>query len=137
MVLLGVIRQERKTLIVAPCNGRDNLPPDVRKIAPDEKSKALFYNNLIYLQYKPLEECEAHIRDHFELYLWKTIRVLRLTKKHDLQLYLYSELPDKPVEQTGFIPVADPQAWIDERAARGDGKLHVIDNGNKMFVRGK
>jgi nickel-dependent lactate racemase len=137
MALLGAIQQGGEALIVAPCNGRDDLPPDVRGLAPDEKSKALFFDNLVCLMCKPLDECELFIRDHFELYLWKTIRVLRLTKKFDLKLYLHSELPEDTVREAGFIPVTDPQAWLDERAARGDGLIHAIDGGNKLFVKGR
>jgi nickel-dependent lactate racemase len=137
MALLGAIEQGGEALIVAPCDGRDDLPPDVRGIAPDEKSKTLFYDNLVCLQCKPIEECEVFIRDHFELYLWKTIRVLRLTKKYDLTLFLHSELPDHAVTAAGFVPVRDPQSWIDERASRGDGKIHVIDGGNKLFISGR
>lgn len=136
MALLGAIRQGGEALIVAPCSGREDLPPDVSGLAPDRKSKELFYDNLVALQGRPIEECEAHIRDHFELYLWKTIRVLRLTKKHGLSLYLHSELPDEALIKAGFIPEHDPQRWLDERAARGDGKCTVIDGGNKLFISG-
>jgi nickel-dependent lactate racemase len=136
MALLGAIVENGEALIVAPCGGRDDLPPDVRGLAPDAKSKELFYDNLVCLQCQPLEECEAHIRDHFELYLWKTIRVLRLTKKYGLTLYLTSELDDEAVRRAGLLPEHDPQRWIDERARRGDGKLWVIDGGNKLFVSG-
>lgn len=137
MALLGAIVHGGEALIVAPCDGRDDLPPDVRGIAPGKKSKELFFDNLVCLQCKPLDECETFIRDHFELYLWKTIRVLRLTKKFDLKLYLHSELPEGPVREAGFIPVTDPQAWLDERAKRHDGKIRVIDGGNKLFVMGR
>ena len=44
--------------------------------------------------------------------------------------------PDK-VAAAGIIPVAEPQAWIDERAARGDGTCRVIDGGNRILVIGK
>jgi nickel-dependent lactate racemase len=136
LALLGAIEQGGEALIVSPCNGRPDLPPDVSGIAPDRKSKELFYDCLVELLPKTLDECEEYIRDHFELYLWKTIRVLRLTKKYGLSLFLHSELPDDVVTKAGFTPVRDPQAWIDERAKRGDGKLLVIDNGNKLFVSG-
>jgi nickel-dependent lactate racemase len=136
MALLGAILEGGEALIVAPCDGREDLPPDVSGLAPGRKSKELFYDNLVCLQCKPLDECETHIRDHFELYLWKTIRVLRLTKKYGLSLYLHSELPDEALTKAGFIPAHDPQRWIDERAARGDGRCTVIDGGNKLFVSG-
>ena len=32
--------------------------------------------------------------------------------------------------------LADPQSWIDQRIARGDGLFRFIDNGNKLFVNG-
>ena len=133
MALLGAILEGGEALIVAPCNGREDLPPDVSGLAPGRKSKELFYDNLVCLQCKPLEECETHIRDHFELYLWKTIRVLRLTKKYGLSLYLCSELPDEALTKAGFIPEHDPQRWLDERAARGDGRCTVIDGGNRKL----
>ena len=136
MALLGAILENGEALIVAPCDGREDLPPDVSGLAPGKKSKELFYDNLVCLQCEPLEHCETHIRDHFELYLWKTIRVLRLTKKYGLKLYLNSELPDEALTKAGFIPEHDPQRWLDERAARGDGRCHVIDGGNKLFVSG-
>lgn len=136
MALLGAILENGEALIVAPCDGREDLPPDVSGLAPGRKSKELFYDNLVCLLCKPLEECETHIRDHFELYLWKTIRVLRLTKKYGLNLYLHSELPDEALTKAGFIPEHDPQRWLDERAARHDGKCTVIDGGNKLFVSG-
>jgi nickel-dependent lactate racemase len=137
LALLGAIKQGGEALILSPCNGRPDLPPDVSGIAPDRKAKELFYDCLVELLPKSLQECEEYIRDHFELYLWKTIRMIRLTKKYGLTLYLHSELPDDVVLKAGMTPVHDPQAWIDERAARGDGgRLLVIDNGNKLFVSG-
>lgn len=136
MALLGAIKENGEALIVAPCDGREDLPPDVSGLAPGKKSKELFYDNLVCLQCEPLETCETKIRDDFELYLWKTIRVLRLTKKFGLSLYLHSELPDEALTKAGFIPCHDPQGWLDERAKRGDGKIHVIDGGNKLFVAG-
>lgn len=136
MALLGAILENGEALIVAPCDGREDLPPDVSGLAPGKKSKELFYDNLVCLQCQPLDDCETHIRDHFELYLWKTIRVLRLTKRYGLKLYLHSELADEALIKAGFIPEPDPQRWLDERAGRGDGKCHVIDGGNKLFVSG-
>jgi hypothetical protein len=63
--------------------------------------------------------------------------VLRNFKHDRLTIHIHSQLPPEVLAEAGFVPCADPQAWIDERAARGDGKLHVIDNGNKLFVRGR
>jgi hypothetical protein len=137
LALLGAIQQGGEALIVAPCNGRPDLPPDVSGIAPGKKSKELFFDNLVALLPKDLDECETFIRDNFELYLWKTIRVLRLTKKYDLKLYIHCELDDDVLRMAGFIPEPDPQRWLDERAQRGDGTCHVIDGGNKVFVRGR
>ena len=41
------------------------------------------------------------------------------------------------LKEGGFEHCADPQAWIDERVARGDGKFVAIDGGNKLLVRGE
>lgn len=137
MALLGAIQPGGEALVVAPCEGRPDVPPDVRGLAPDAGSKALFYDGLVRLLPLPFDEAEAWIRDNFELYLWKTHRVLRLLKVDRVKLYLHSELPPDLVSAAGFVPVADPQAWLDERAARGDGLCHVIDNGNRLLVVGK
>lgn len=137
LALLGAIKEGGEALIVAPCNGRPDLPPDVSGIAPGRKSKELFYDNLVELLKKDLEECETFIRENFELYLWKTIRVIRLTKKYGLKLYLQSELDDEIVKNAGITPVHDGQAWLDERSGRKDGKILVIDGGNKLFVSGR
>jgi hypothetical protein len=136
IALLGAIEQGGEALIIAPCNGREDLPDDVRGLAPGRASKELFYDNLVNLQNRTLEECEKYVDEHFQLYLWKTIRVLRLSKKYGIKLYLHSELPDESATSAGFIPVDNPQQWIDERSGNGDGKLTVIDGGNKLLVRG-
>jgi nickel-dependent lactate racemase len=137
MALLGAIKRGGEALVVAPCDGRPDVPPDVRGLAPDASSKGLFYDGLVKLLALPFAESEAWIRDHFELYLWKTHRVLRLLKVDGVKLYLHSELDPGKVSAAGIVPVADPQAWIDERAARGDGKCRVIDGGNRILVVGK
>lgn len=137
MALLGAIQPGGEALVVAPCDGRPDVPPDVRGLAPDAGSKALFYDGLVRLLHRPFDEAEAWIRDHFELYLWKTHRVLRLLQVDRVKLHLHSELDPALAAAAGFIPVSDPQAWIDERAARGDGLCHVIDNGNRLLVVGK
>jgi hypothetical protein len=137
MALLGAAQPGGEALIVAPCDGRPDVPADVRGLAPDAGSKALFYDGLVKLLAKPFDEAEAWIRQNFELYLWKTHRVLRLLKVDGVKLFLHSELAPALVSAAGFVPVADPQAWLDERAARGDGTCHVIDNGNRLLVVGK
>jgi len=137
MALLGAIEPGGEALVLAPCDGRPDVPPDVRGLAPDAGSKKLFYDGLVKLLALPFAEGEAWIRDHFELYLWKTHRVLRLLKVDRIKLYLHSELAPERVSAAGIVPVADPQAWIDERAARGDGKCRVIDGGNRILVVGR
>jgi nickel-dependent lactate racemase len=137
MALLGALKRGGEALVVAPCDGRPDVPPDVRGLAPDSNSKSLFYDGLVRLLALPFAEGEAWIRDHFELYLWKTHRVLRLLKADGVKLYLHSELAPEKVSAAGIVPVSDPQAWIDERAARGDGKCRVIDGGNRILVVGK
>ncbi|MEJ2356142.1 MAG: hypothetical protein P8Y62_09650 [candidate division WOR-3 bacterium] len=68
------------------------------------------------------------------MYLWKTDRVLKLMLDQRIKLYLYSELPVEKIEPGGFIPVNDPNEWIAERAERNDGKIRLIDGGNKLLV---
>ncbi len=137
MALKGAIRNGGEALVLAPCLGKEGLPEDVNGLAPDEKSKRLFWDNLVRFRDTPLEEAARWIDEHFELYLWKTDRVLKLMKENRVRLYLYSELPAEKVEPSGLIPVSDPQAWLDERAARGDGRVTAIDKGNTILVRGK
>ncbi len=136
MAMKGAVLPGGEVLITAPCDGRPDLPPDVRGIATSSASKALFWDNLVSLRQRPLPEALAWIDAHFELYLWKTARVLRNFAEDRLRLYVHSHLPPDRLREAGFEPCADPQAWIDERAARGDGRLRVIDNGNKLFVQG-
>lgn len=137
MSLKGAIKKGGEALVIAPCNGRPDLPDDVKGLAPDGKSKALFWDNLVKMKDWDFEKATRFIENNFELYLWKTYRVLRLYKVDDLKLYVHCQLPDSKLRAGGFFPAPDIQSWIDERAARGDGKFNFIDNGNKVFVLGK
>jgi nickel-dependent lactate racemase len=134
MALKYAIKEGGEALIIAPCIGSPGQGEEVKGLATSEKSKALFWDNLVSLREKPLTEATDWIDKNFELYLWKTDRVLKLMLQQKIKLYLYSELPSRKIEPGGFIPVADPNAWIAERAKRGDGKLRVIDEGNKLLV---
>jgi nickel-dependent lactate racemase len=136
MALLGAVRRGGEALVLAPCEGRPDVPDDVRGLAPDAGSKALFYDNLVRLLPLPFDEAERWIRDHFELFLWKTHRVLRLLKVDGVRLALHSRLDPARVAAAGMEPVADPQAWVDERVARGDGRCHVVDGGNRLLIVG-
>jgi nickel-dependent lactate racemase len=137
MAMKGAVLPGGEVLITAPCDGRPDLPADVRGIATSAASKALFWDNLVTLRHRPLPEALEWIDDHFELYLWKTARVLRNFAEDRLRLFVHSHLPPERLVEAGFEPCADPQAWIDERARRGDGRLRVIDNGNKLFVQAR
>ncbi len=137
MALLGAIEQGGEALVLGPCNGRPGVADDVRGLAPDGKSKKLFWDNLVRLRDAPLEQCYQEIHDGFQLYLWKTWRVLRLFKRDRIRLWIYGELPAEILAAGGFEHCTDPQAWIDEREARGDGKFVAIDGGNKLLVRGQ
>ncbi len=134
MALKYAIKEGGEALIIAPCIGSPGQPEKVRGLATSEKSKALFWDNLVRLREKPLSEATDWIDKNFELYLWKTDRVLKLMLQQKIKLYLYSELPAEKIEPGGFISVKEPNAWIAERAKRGDGKLRVIDEGNKLLV---
>jgi nickel-dependent lactate racemase len=134
MALKFAIEDGGEALILAPCAGRPDLPEEVKGLAPDAKSKTLFWDNLVAWRSRSLGDWDGWVQDHFELYLWKTDRVLKLQKEKRVKLYLYSELPDEKVTPGGFIPVRDPNAWIAERAARHDGRVSAIDDGNKMLV---
>jgi len=59
---------------------------------------------------------------------------LKLMLRQKVKLYLYSGLSAEKIEPGGFISVSDPDDWIFERAERNDGKLRVIDEGNKLLV---
>ncbi len=134
MALKYAIKEGGEALILAPCIGSPGQPEEVRGLATSEKSKALFWDNLVRLRKKPLAEATNWIDKNFELYLWKTDRVLKLMLQQKIKLYLYSELPAEKIEPGGFISVTDPHRWIAERAKRNDGKLRVIDEGNKLLV---
>jgi hypothetical protein len=137
MAILGAIEQGGEALVFGPCNGRPGVSDDVKGIAPDAKSKALFWDNLVRMKDMPLQDCYDEIEGDFKLYLWKTWRVLRMFKRDSIKLYIHGELPAEILEAGGFESAPDPQAWIDERIARGDGKFVAIDGGNKLLVRGK
>ena len=134
MALKFAIKQGGEALILAPCTGRPELEEEVSGLAPDLKAKLLFWDNLVTWIKRPLEEGKRWIEDNFELYLWKTDRILKLQLEQEVKLYLYSDLPDEKVIPGGFIPVKDPDAWISERAFRNDGKIRAIDEGNKLLV---
>ena len=137
LALKGAVQEGGEALVIAPLNGRPDLPEDVRGLAPDPRAKALFWDNLVRLKSMPLEEARRQIADNFELYLWKTDRVLRLLKETGVRISIHSELPAEVLKDGGFDSAPDIQAWIDERAGRGDGKFTVIDIGNKLCVTGK
>ena len=137
LALKGAVLKGGEALVIAPLNGRPDLPEDVRGLATDKRSKALFWDNLVRLRSMPLEEARKEIADHFELYLWKTDRVLRLLKETRVRVSIHSELPAEVLKDGGFDSAPDIQAWIDERVQRNDGKFTVIDIGNKLCVTGK
>ena len=60
LALKGAIEVGGEALVIAPLNGRADLPEDVSGIAPDERSKKLFWDNLVRLREKPLEEARAY-----------------------------------------------------------------------------
>ncbi|MFA6032413.1 MAG: lactate racemase domain-containing protein [Myxococcota bacterium] len=134
MALKGAIMDGGEALVIAPCNGREDLPPDVKGLAPDAKSKALFWDNLVKMRDWPLEKCVGFIDAHFELYLWKTDRVLKLFKANNVKMYMYCDLPAELLASAGITKVDDIQKWVDERAKRGDGKVRVVNNGNKLLI---
>jgi nickel-dependent lactate racemase len=136
LALKGAILEGGEALVIAPLNGRPDLPEDVRGLAPDGRSKALFWDNLVRLKSMSLEEARRQIADNFELYLWKTDRVLRLLKETGVRIAIHSELPTEVLKDGGFDSAPDVQAWIDERVQRDDGKFTVIDIGNKLCVTG-
>ena len=134
MALKFAIKNGGEALILAPCLGRDDLPKDVSGLAPDEKAKVLFWDNLVKWRKKPLEEWNSWVKNNFKLYLWKTDRVLKLLLEQKVKLYLYSELADEIVIPGGFIPVKNPNQWIAQRALNTDAKVRAIDDGNKLLI---
>ncbi|MCP4606354.1 MAG: DUF2088 domain-containing protein [Proteobacteria bacterium] len=141
LALKGAVLPGGEALVIAPLDGRPDLPPDVSGIAPDARSKKLFWDNLVRLLRKPLDQARAEIADNFELYLWKTDRVLRLLKGdlkgEGIEISLFSKLSKDILSQGGFGSATDIQAWIDERVQRDDGLFTVINDGNKLCVTGK
>ncbi|NOZ84953.1 MAG: DUF2088 domain-containing protein [Deltaproteobacteria bacterium] len=137
MALLGAIEAGGEALVLGPCNGRPGVDPDVKGLAPDRKSKKLFWDTLVRLKEKSLDECFKEIDENFQLYLWKTWRVLRLFKRDRIKIWIHGELAPQILAKGGFLHAPDPQEWIDKRVARKDGKFTIIDNGNKLLVRGK
>lgn len=134
LAMKGALLQGGEALIIAPCEGHPEMPEDVRGISPSEKMKKLFWDNLVALKDKPYSEARNWIEQNFVLGLWKTNRILDLLNVKDLKLHLYCDIPDEKITPGGFIPVKDPQAWIDERVARADGKFNIIDRGNKVVT---
>jgi nickel-dependent lactate racemase len=134
LALKYAIEEGGEALILAPCTGSSDLAEEARGLATSLKSKALFWDNLVRLRKLPLAEATDWIDKNFELYLWKTDRVLKLMLQQKVKLYLYSELSGEKVEPGGFISVKNPNKWIAERSKRGDGKLRVIDEGNKLLI---
>lgn len=137
MALKGAIEPGGEALVLAPCLGRPDLPEDIRGLTPDGKSKVLFWENLCKFMKMPLPEALDYIDKNFELYLWKTDRVLKLMRQSNIKLYLHSTLPAETLAKAGITAVQDPQAWIDERAERGDGQIRGIDDGNKLLIIGE
>jgi lactate racemase len=137
MALKGAVQDGGEALVIAPCTGREDVSEEVRGLAPDANSKRLFWDNLVKLKDKSLEECSRFIDKSFELYLWKTDRVLKLMKENKVKIYFHSQLNPEKVREGGFIPVESIRGWIDERIKRADSKFNVIDNGNKILVEGE
>jgi hypothetical protein len=137
LAMKGAISKGGEALVVAPLDGRPDLPKDVSGLAPDRRSKELFWDNLVKLLPLSIEESRKSIADNFELYLWKTDRVLRLFKEEQLKIYLHSQLPEDVVKPGGFEVAQDIQGWIDERVRRNDGLFTVINQGNKLCVWGR
>ena len=137
MALKGSILDGGEALIIAPCDGSPGLPDDVRGLAPDTAMKGLFWDTLVKLKDEPYSKARKWLEENFQLGLWKTNRVLELFHIHDLKIYLHCTLPERYIRDGGFIPCPDPQKWLEERAARCDGKLNVIDEGNRIWAIGE
>jgi len=137
LALKGAILDGGEALVVAPLEGRPDLPANVRGLAPGIRPKELFWDNLVRLHRLPLDQARKEIDANFELYLWKTDRVLRLLNGQRVRIWIHSNLPAETLEPGGFQVADDVQAWVDERVARGDGSFIVIDQGNKLLVTPK
>lgn len=133
MALSGAIQDGGEALIISPCDGRPDVPEDTRGLAPDSNAKKLFYDNLARMKDWPIEKSAKWIDENFELFLWKTDRVLKLMNRRKVKLYLYSTLPDEKVSVVGFTPVKNIQDWIDLRC-KDNAKFRVIDDGNKLLI---
>lgn len=136
LALKGAILPGGEALVIAPLSGRPDLPPDVCGIAPDARSKKLFWDNLCRLISLPLEEAREEIAENFELYLWKTDRVLRLLRGDGVKIWLHCELPGDTLRPGGLFTAPSIEQWINERVARNDGLFNVINDGNKLCVTG-
>jgi nickel-dependent lactate racemase len=135
IALTGAIETGGEALVLAPCIGRPDVPEEARGLAGDLKSKRLFWDTLVKLLNVPADEAETYIEENFQLYLWKTDRVLKLFNRKGLAIDMYCELPEETLAAGGFGKSPDIQEWIDERVARNDGKFNIIDQGNKTLVR--
>ncbi len=134
LALKGAIEPGGEALVVAPLDGRPDLPQEVRGLAPGVRPKELFWDNLVRLRGLELEQARQEIDENFQLYLWKTDRVLRLLNGQRVRIWIHSSLPAETLAPGGFEVAQDVQAWVDERVARGDGTFTVIDQGNKLLV---
>ncbi len=137
MVIKGALQSGGEALVIAPCNGRPEVPDHIRGICPDPESMELFWDTLVKYLDKPLEDWINFVENNFKLFMWKTDRVIKLFKDSKIKIYIYSQLPDEVLLKGGFIPEHDPQKWINERAARKDGKIWCVDEANKLCVLGK
>ncbi|MBI5554385.1 MAG: DUF2088 domain-containing protein [Elusimicrobia bacterium] len=137
MVIKGALQSGGEALVIAPCNGRPEVPGHIRGICPDPESMELFWDTLVKYLNRPLSEWISFVDKNFKLFMWKTDRVIKLFKDSKIKIYLYSQLPDAAALKGGFIPEPDPQKWINERAARQDGKIWCVDEANKLCVLGK
>lgn len=134
MALKGSIMQGGEALIIAPCNGSPGQDTSFKGLATSEKSKKLFWDNLVKMRDWEINRITDWIDKNFELYLWKTDRVLKLMKEDKIKLYIYTQnLSAETLSAAGFHLCTDPQKWIEERIARNDGKFNVINNGNKIL----
>lgn len=134
LALRNAIEPGGEALVVAPLDGRPDLDADTSGLAPSARAKRLFWDNLVRLLPLPLEQARREIAENFEMYLWKTDRVLRLLNGERLAIYFYCQLEEQRLAAGGFHKAPDIQTWIDERVARSDGLFTVIDQGNKLCI---